>query len=97
MKRKKRPTAESSPNDWSLAGILHRYFGCEKPFRVRPKVVGYHDEDPSSPIYEYMTKDGNEAYAKLTELLYALEKLGALEDANEVVETLDGIVSDGGY
>lgn len=97
MKRKKHPAAKSSPNDWSLAGILHRYFGCEKPFRVRPKVVGYHDGDPLSPIYEYMTKDGNEAYEKLTDLLYALENLGALDNANEVVETLDSIVSDGGF
>ena len=97
MKRKNRPATEDRQNDWSLAGILRRYFGCEKPFRVRPKIVGYNEGDPSSPIYEHMTKDGNEAYAKLTELLYALEKLGALDDANEVVETLDAIVSDGGY
>lgn len=97
MKRKKRQTAEASPNDWSLAGILRRYFGCEKPFRVRPKVVGYNEGDPSSPIYERMTKGGVEAYKKLTELLYALENLGALDDANEVIETLDAIVNDGGY
>ena len=79
-------------NDYvDLESILRNGFGSSKPFLKTPKI--YHDRD-GEKSYEYFTKSGAEAYGKLTSVIYALENLGVLEDANEIVENLDDIVSE---
>ena len=63
----------------TLEEILQEYFGCKKPFR----------KDNGD-----LTKAGSQAYSKLTTLLYDIAKLTETNDEiNEVVETLDIIIS----
>ncbi len=78
----------------SLAEILQKYFKCKNPFLKKRRVVGHWSDGESD--YEYLTHSGGKAYGQLVGLLYDLKKLiGSDFDANEYVEYLDSIVTDG--
>jgi len=64
----------------TLEEILQEHFGCKKPFKKNEK----------------LSASGWDAYGKLTKLIYDLGALGVIEDANEVVESLDYIVEEVG-
>ena len=81
--------ALKQPKD--LESILQECFGCKKPFLKRKRTVGvWHD---GTTDYETLTVKGAEAYEKLASALYGLEKIGVIDDANMVIETLDSIAS----
>lgn len=71
----------------TLDGILKEYFGCEKPFLDRRREIG---ED----YYEYFTESGAEAYKRLIGLIYDLGALEVLENSEDIVESLDAIVTE---
>ena len=60
----------------TLEEILQEYFNCKHPFKK--------DGD--------LSESGLNAYKKLTDLLYDLEALEVIEDADDAVETLDYII-----
>lgn len=77
----------------TLEDILKKYFGCDKPFLDEPVQTEYNDYVST----EYFTLEGGKAYGKLTALLYDLSALldgYKFENANDVVEFLDGIVNE---
>ena len=62
----------------TLEEILQKHFNCKRPFNENEK----------------LSASGWSAYGKLTKLIYDLGALGVIEDANEVVESLDYIVEE---
>ncbi len=62
----------------TLEEILQKHFNCKKPFKKNEK----------------LSASGWDAYGKLTKLIYDLGALGVIEDANEVVESLDYITEE---
>ena len=82
---------EDDESGTTLESILKKYFGCRKPFRNTPKIEKNDDGETS---YTFLTNRGFEAYDKLVELVYDLEDIGVIRDANEVVEELDCIATD---
>ena len=73
-----------------LEEIIRKAFGCKKVFLKKPKLIS--EEKDGTKNYEYFTKQGAEGYEKLTEIIYGLETMGLIADANEIIETLDAIV-----
>ena len=74
-----------------LESILRNGFGCKKPFLKKPKLLKV-DSD-GEKTYEYFTKKGADAFDKLTDVVYGLEEIGVIENAHDIVETLDEIVT----
>lgn len=75
----------------TLEEILQKDFGCKKPFRKNPKVTSVQVDGTKE--YDYLTKKGNEAYAKLVDVIYALYNIGVLnESPNRIIDKLDEIV-----
>lgn len=62
----------------TLEEILQKYFNCKRPFNKNEK----------------LSESGWSAYGKLTKLVYDLGALGVIEDANDVVESLDHITGE---
>lgn len=77
-----------------LSGILQQCFGCKRPFRSTPICIG--EELDGNKKYDTVTKAGWKAYEKLTDCIYALETIGAIESGNDVIEILDDIISENG-
>lgn len=75
----------------SLEEILQKHYDCKNPFLFPPKKI--REDRDGTERYEYFTTEGSEAYDKLVELIYDLETLDVGINANDVVETLDNIVS----
>lgn len=62
----------------TLEEILQEHFSCKKPFKKNGK----------------LSKNGWSAYSKLTKLIYDLGTLGVIENASDVVDSLDYIVEE---
>lgn len=75
----------------NLEEILQKHYDCKDPFLFPPKKIG--EDRDGTERYEYFTAKGSEAYDKLVELICDLETLDVGINANDVVETLDNIVS----
>lgn len=75
----------------NLEEILQKHYDCKDPFLFPPKKIG--EDRDGTERYEYFTAKGSEAYDKLVELIYDLETLDVGINANDVIETLDNIVS----
>lgn len=75
----------------SLEEVLHKHFDCKNPFLFPQKKIG--EDRDGAERYEYFTAEGSKAYDKLVELIYDLETLDVGINANDVIETLDNIVS----
>lgn len=75
----------------SLESVLRDNFGCKKPLLKRRKVDCVWSDGSKS--YTKLTVSGSKAYGKLVDTLYALDVMGVIDDANEVIESLDEIVS----
>ncbi len=76
-----------------LEGIL-KCLGSGKPFRKTPVVV--EKEPDGNDIVSNVTKSGWKAYGKLTDVVYAFERMGLIEDANDIIEELDEIITENG-
>ena len=76
----------------TLEEILRRYFGSEKPF-LKKKQVDYIDDD-GEKHYRHLTVSGNDAYNCLVDVLYGLQNIGIIDNANEAIERLDALVSE---
>lgn len=75
----------------TIEEILQNDFDCPKPFRKNPKVTSVQVDGTKE--YDYLTKKGNEAYAKLVDVIYALYNIGVLnESPNRIIDKLDEIV-----
>lgn len=74
-----------------LESILQKNFGCKKPLLKRRRVTSVWGDGSKS--YTELTVKGSEAYNRLIDTLYALEEIGAIDDANDIIETLDEIAS----
>ena len=59
--------------------------GGKKVFLQKPKL--------KKDKYIVVATDGQKAYDKLMYLLYGLENLGALKNANEIIDKLDEIIA----
>ncbi len=70
----------------TLEDILRIYFGCKNPFSAKQKICF---EDG---IGQHFAKKGYESYCKLITLLYDLQKLNILCDAERSEFELDRIV-----
>lgn len=76
----------------TLEEILRRYFGSEKPF-LKKKQVDYIDDD-GEKHYRHLTVSDNDAYNCLVDVLYGLQNIGIIDNANEAIERLDALVSE---
>ena len=74
----------------TIEEILQKHFVCKKPFLKKPKP---YTDDECGTRHEYMTQHGSRSYSRLVVLIYDLESLGVVTDANHIIETLDNIVS----
>lgn len=72
--------------------ILKRYFGCKNPFLKNPKRIPESETVGEYEEFEYMTKAGICAYNKLVGVVYSLEEIGLINNANALVDRLDAIV-----
>lgn len=78
-----------------LESILQKNFGCKKPLLKNRKVSSVWSDGSKS--YTVLTVKGSEAYNRLIDTLYALEEIGVIDDANDIIENLDSIASGGEY
>lgn len=78
----------------TLEDILKR-FGCEKPF-LKNRQVDNIDYD-GTRHYRYLTESGNKAYNLLTDVIYGLQNIGVIDNANDIIDELDSIVSSEEY
>lgn len=76
----------------SLEDILRR-FGCEKPF-LKNRQLDYIEND-GTRHYRSLTASGNDAYNLLTDVIYGLQNIDVIDNADEIIEQLDDIVSEG--
>lgn len=79
----------------SLEEILKMCFGCKKPF-LKKKQIDYIESD-GEKHFRFLTVAGSKAYGDLVDVVYGLEMIGVISDANEIVEQLDDIVSSEQY
>lgn len=79
------------PGASCLESILQKNFGCKKPLLKRRRVSTVWGD--GSKTYTVLTAKGSEAYNRLIDTLYALEEIGAIDDANDIIENLDEIAS----
>lgn len=79
------------PGASCLESILQKNFGCKKPLLKRRRVSTVWGD--GSKTYTVLTARGSEAYNRLIDTLYALEEIGAIDDANDIIENLDEIAS----
>ena len=78
-----------------LESILQKNFGCKKPLLKRRRVTTVWGD--GSKTYTALTTKGSEAYNRLIDTLYALEEIGVIDDANNIIESLDEIASGSEY
>lgn len=78
-----------------LESILQKNFGCKKPLLKNRKVSTVRAD--GSKTYTQLTAKGSEAYNRLIDTLYALEEMGVIDDANDIIESLDEIASGRDY
>lgn len=71
----------------TLDDILRIYFGCKKTFSAKQKRIILEDG-----VEQYFTKKGYETYCKLINLLYDLQNLSVICDAERAEHELDCIV-----
>lgn len=79
----------------TLEEILQMCFDCKKPF-LKQKQVDTIDYD-GEKHYRHLTVPGNVAYSRLTDAIYGLELIGVIDNANDIIEELDDIVSSEEY
>ena len=75
-----------------LESILGHCFGCKRPFLAKKKLDCI--EADGEKHYQYLTASGNKAYSKLVDLVYGLQNIGVIDDADEIIEQLDALVSE---
>ena len=75
-----------------LEEILQQYFNCKRPFYKNPPISSI---DSDGEVHRNpMTKTGWKAYNRLTDLIYALDRLDIGIDADKVIDNLDQIVNE---
>ena len=74
----------------TLEELLAKYFGCKKPFLVKPKK----STDEYGEHFQPFTAAGARAYETLVELIYDLDELGVINGSGKAVMLLDEMLND---